>query len=54
MKLQKKIQTDFAHFPRPGENDPYDLKDYLDLIPPGALPGVKKCIENLFDFHLFS
>ena len=24
MKLQKKIiQTDFAHFPRPGENDPY-------------------------------
>ena len=21
MKLQKKIQTDFAHFPRPGEND---------------------------------
>ena len=23
VKLQKKNQTDFAHFPRPGENDPY-------------------------------
>ena len=26
---EKKIMTDFAHFPRPGENYPYDLRQIL-------------------------
>ena len=33
MKLQKKkIQTDFAHFPRPGENDPYVTKVNIAVL----------------------
>ena len=34
MKIKRKIQTDFVHFPRPGENDPYvfvQLTNILDI-----------------------
>ena len=47
VKLQKKIMTDFAHFPRPGENDPY----IYAIAPQGewVQPDVRLDVKEAYD-----